>query len=150
MQQGWRRQAPALALAPLQGLQRNALSRLCHLFPRLIRESQELNPHGFGCLGHRNATWVKCLLPALQLEGSTPFLELLETFIGATASKTLVAANLVTWATFVLLVSRATVIYLCAPFYTLIPRAYLALSCLGLACSARKWNEGWKVCVLCF
>lgn len=76
------------ALAPLQGLQRRAPSRLHHLFPRLMRESQELNPRGFGCLGHRNATWVKCLLPAFQLEGSTPFLELLEPLVCAPASKT--------------------------------------------------------------
>lgn len=77
------------------------------LFLHFIRESQELNPHGFGCLGHRNATWVKCLLPAFQLESSTPFLELPEPLICASASKTLVVANLVTWVVVVLLVSRA-------------------------------------------
>lgn len=46
---------------------------LHHLSPWLVQESQELNPSEFGRLGHRNATWVKCLLPALQLEGSIPF-----------------------------------------------------------------------------
>lgn len=95
------------ALALLQGLQRNAPRGPHCLFLHFTRERQELNPHGFGCLGHRNATWVKCLLPAFQLEGSTPFLELSEPLICASASKTLVVANLVTWVVFVLLVSRA-------------------------------------------
>lgn len=102
----WRTGAHLMALAPLQGLQRSAISCLHHLFPRLTRESQGLNPHGCGRLRHRNATWVKCLLPALQLEGS-PFLELPVPFICASASKTLVAANLVTWSALVLRVSRA-------------------------------------------
>lgn len=107
MEQGLRRGIHISALAPLQGLQRNAPRGPHCLFLHFTRESQELNLHGFGCLGHRNATWVKCLLPAFQLEGSTPFLELPETLICASASKTLVVANLVTWVVFVLLVSRA-------------------------------------------
>lgn len=53
----WRTGAHLTALAPLQGLQGSATSCLHHLFPRLTRESQGLNPHGCGCLGHRNATW---------------------------------------------------------------------------------------------
>lgn len=65
MEQGLRRGPHISALSPLQGLQRSAPSCLHHLFLCLIRESQELNPQGFGCLGHRNATWVKCLRPAL-------------------------------------------------------------------------------------
>lgn len=107
VEQGLRRGIHISALAPLRGLQRDVSRGPPCLFLHFIRESQELNPHGFGCLGHRNATWVKCLLPAFQLESSTPFLELPEPLICASASKTLVVANLVTWVVVVLLVSRA-------------------------------------------
>lgn len=67
-----------LALTLLEDLQGRASSSPFHLFQQLTQESQELNPHGFGCLGHRNGTWVSCLLLALQLEDSTPVLEIPE------------------------------------------------------------------------
>lgn len=78
-----------------------------------------------------------CSLPS-SWKAPLLFLELPEPFICTTASKTLVAANPVTWVAFVLLVSRTGVIYLCAPFYTLTPSVYLAPSCLGLACNTPR------------
>lgn len=43
-----------------------------HLFLHLTRERQELNLQGFGRLGHRNATWVRCLLPSSSWKAKLP------------------------------------------------------------------------------
>lgn len=59
------------------------------------------------------------------------FLELPEPFICATASKTLLTANLVTWVAFVLLVSGAGVIYLRAPFYAANPECLFSTELPG-------------------
>lgn len=53
-----------------------------------------------------------------------PFLELPEPFIYASATETFSAANLVTGGAYFLLVSRAWVIYLPAPFCTPSASAY--------------------------
>lgn len=140
-----RRTAHFLDLASLQGLK----GKCSQLSPSPPAPASHQGQSG------AKSPWIwlsrvqKCHLgqmpaPSFQLEVSAPFSELPEPFILVSASKTHVAANLVTWLGCFLLVSRIWVIYPHTPFSTPTSCAYLAVF-VGITVHRSR-----RVCVLSF